>query len=90
MSPERMRKYIAHFNEKRPCLILAYAQAAYELARFAEKEKIPVRPQRAVLTSAGTLYPFMREKDLPGFSVASLQFIRVPRGEHCRVRTSGP
>jgi len=62
MSPARMRQYIAHLNEKTPCLILAYAQSAYELAKFAEKEKLTILPQRAVLTSAGTLYPFMREK----------------------------
>jgi phenylacetate-CoA ligase len=49
-------------NRLRPRLIVAYAQAAYELARFAERERICVAPQRAVLTSAGTLYPFMREK----------------------------
>ena len=62
MSPERMREGIATLNRVRPSLILAYAQAAYELARFAEREKLFLTPQRAVLTSAGTLYPFMREK----------------------------
>jgi phenylacetate-CoA ligase len=62
MSPGRMRKYLTHLNHKKPCLIVAYAQAAYELARFAEKERLPVQPQRAMLTSAGTLYPFMRQK----------------------------
>lgn len=62
MSPERMRGFIDALNRIRPRLIVAYAQSIYELARFAEREKIPVAPQRAVLTSAGTLYPFMREK----------------------------
>ena len=62
MSPERMREFIQTMNRLRPRLIVAYAQAAYELARFAERERISVAPQRAVLTSAGTLYPFMREK----------------------------
>jgi phenylacetate-CoA ligase len=62
MSPERMREYVDTLNRVRPCLILAYAQAAYELARFIEREKLCLMPQRAVLTSAGTLYPFMREK----------------------------
>jgi phenylacetate-CoA ligase len=62
MSPERMREFIQTLNRLRPRLIVAYAQAAYELARFAERERIWVAPQRAVLTSAGTLYPFMREK----------------------------
>lgn len=62
MSPERMRRYIEHLNRTRPRLILGYAQAAYELAKFAEREKLAVRPQRALVTSAGTLYPFMRQK----------------------------
>src|SRR2546430_4470417 len=62
MPPERMQEFIQSLNRLRPRLIVAYAQAAYELARFAERERISVAPQRAVLTSAGTLYPFMREK----------------------------
>jgi phenylacetate-CoA ligase len=62
MSPERMRGFINALNRLRPRLIVAYAQSIYELARFAEREQIAVVPQRAILTSAGTLYPFMREK----------------------------
>jgi phenylacetate-CoA ligase len=62
MSPERMRQFIRTLNRVRPRLIVAYAQAAYELARFAEREGIAIEPQRAMMTSAGTLYPFMREK----------------------------
>lgn len=62
MSPERMREFIQTLNRLRPRLIVAYAQAAFELAQFAERERLSVTPQRAVLTSAGTLYPFMREK----------------------------
>jgi phenylacetate-CoA ligase len=62
MSPERMRGFIDVLNGARPRLVAAYAQSIYELARFAEQEQIQVAPQRAVLTSAGTLYPFMREK----------------------------
>jgi len=62
MSPGRMREFIHILNRTRPRLVVAYAQSIYELARFAEREELPVTPQRAVLTSAGTLYPFMREK----------------------------
>jgi len=62
MTPERMRDYLVTINRERPRLIVAYAQAIYELAKFAESENIPVVPQHAILTSAGTLYPFMREK----------------------------
>jgi phenylacetate-CoA ligase len=62
MSPDRMRNFIQTLNQQRPRLVVAYAQAIYELARFAEQEGLVVERQRAVLTSAGTLYPFMREK----------------------------
>src|SRR5579859_1444770 len=62
MSPERMREFVNMVNRARPCLILAYAQSAYELARFIERERLSLTPQRTVVTTAGTLYPFMREK----------------------------
>jgi phenylacetate-CoA ligase len=62
MSPERMRRYVATLNRVRPRLIVAYAQSAYELAQFIERERLSLEPQRAVVTTAGTLYPFMREK----------------------------
>lgn len=61
MTPEKMREYIGVLNDRRPRLILAYAQAIYELAQFAERENLSVTPQHAILTSAGTLYPFMKE-----------------------------
>jgi phenylacetate-CoA ligase len=62
MTPDRMREYIAFLNIKRPKLIVAYVDSLYELARFAERQGLPVLPQDVVITSAGTLYPFMREK----------------------------
>ena len=61
MSPEQMRRFVIILNRVRPRLVIAYAQAAYELARFVRREKLQLEPQRAVVTSAGTLYPFMRE-----------------------------
>jgi phenylacetate-CoA ligase len=62
LTSERMKEYIAIFNAKRPKLIMAYADALYELARFAEREKLEVYPQNAVVTSAGMLYPYMRQE----------------------------
>src|SRR5579883_1964656 len=61
MTPEKMREYLAILNQRPPKLLVAYAQALYEVARFAQREGIAVQPQRAIMTSAGTLYPFMRE-----------------------------
>jgi phenylacetate-CoA ligase len=62
LTPASMRKFIDLLNANRPKLIIAYAQAIYELAQFAEQEQISVIPQKAILTSAGTLHPFMRQK----------------------------
>ncbi|MEZ4673801.1 MAG: hypothetical protein R2932_06090 [Caldilineaceae bacterium] len=60
MTPESMRTFIMELNRKQPKLIIAYAQAIFELALFAEKEGLAVKPQNSILTSACTLYPFMR------------------------------
>lgn len=62
MTPENVRALLRELNANPPRLIVAYAQAVYEVAKFAEHEKIRMAPQSAILTSAGTLYPFMREK----------------------------
>lgn len=60
MSPDRMRSYLAFLNEESN-FVIAYAQAAYSLACFAHESGIEVRPQVAVVSSAGTLYPFLRQ-----------------------------
>ncbi len=62
MTPEKMVDFIDFLNKKPPRIIIAYAQAIYELAQFAEQEQIKVVPQKAIITSATTLYPWMREK----------------------------
>ncbi len=62
MTDAKMREYLTILNRRRPKLIVAYAQAIYELAQFAERESFAVIPQSAIMTSAGTLYPFMRDK----------------------------
>jgi phenylacetate-CoA ligase len=61
MTPRIMLDSLDRLNRRPPRLILAYAQAAYEVAVFAERQGIAVRPQQAIMTSADTLYPFMRE-----------------------------
>ncbi len=62
MTPEKMSQYLQLLNAHPPKLIIAYVQSIYELAQFAISEHISVTPQQAIMTSAGTLYPFMREK----------------------------
>jgi phenylacetate-CoA ligase len=62
MTPEKMSRYLQFLNTHPPKFIIAYVQSIYELAQFAISEHITVTPQEAIMTLAGTLYPFMREK----------------------------
>jgi phenylacetate-CoA ligase len=61
MTPEKMTKYVEQINSCRPGWIEAYAQPMAELARFIKQNNMKVYFPRGVLTSAGTLYPQMRQ-----------------------------
>ncbi len=62
MSPAQMRAYLDLIDRTSPRLIVAYTESMHDLARFAEKECIEVKPQSAIMTSAETLYPPIRAK----------------------------
>lgn len=62
MTTERMREFIHLFNTLKPKLIVTYVESIYELAKFAEQEELLIHPQSAIMTTAGRLYPFMRNK----------------------------
>ena len=62
MTPGRMREFIYTLNTSKPKLILTYVETIYELAKFTEREGVKVLPQSAIMTTAGKLYPFMRDK----------------------------
>ena len=61
MSDADMRHYVETINRVAPVQVLAYAESAFELACFIEREGLKIHSPRAVMTSAGTLYPHMRE-----------------------------
>jgi phenylacetate-CoA ligase len=60
LTEEQMLAVLDRLERHPPKLVVAYASAVYELARFAERHAIPVRPQRAIVTVPGTLDDFMR------------------------------
>jgi phenylacetate-CoA ligase len=62
MTPDAMRGFAETLRTNRPKLILAYAQALYEFSGFVESERLEVPPVNAIITSAGTLHPFMRQR----------------------------
>ncbi|MGI6775825.1 MAG: phenylacetate--CoA ligase family protein [Patescibacteria group bacterium] len=64
MSENNMRNFVQEWNKFKPTWVEAYVQSIYEFARFIKKNNLPIYSPKGVLTSAGTLYPEM--KDLIG------------------------
>lgn len=62
MPEAAMRECLEALNQERPRLIRTYAQSMDDLAAFAQREGISVAPQSAIITTAGMLYPQMRER----------------------------
>jgi phenylacetate-CoA ligase len=62
MNQERLRRYVDTIQRVRPVMIEAYAESVYELARLINDAGIQINGVRGVITSAGTLYPFIREE----------------------------
>jgi len=61
MTRENMARYVEQINVCHPRWIEAYAQPMAELARFIKEKGMVVYSPKCILTSAGTLYPEMRE-----------------------------
>ena len=62
LTDESIEAILERLRHGPPHLVLAYAQAGYEVARFASRRGIEVPPQRGMIATAGTLYEFMREQ----------------------------
>jgi phenylacetate-CoA ligase len=62
LSEDSMRAIAERIASGPPNLVIAYAQAGYELARFIAEEEIQIPAQVGAIATAGTLYDFMREQ----------------------------
>ncbi|HEV2790124.1 MAG TPA: hypothetical protein VGV69_02350 [Solirubrobacterales bacterium] len=72
LTDETIEAILERLRQGPPRLVIAYAQAAYEVARFASRRGIEVPPQRGMIATAGTLYDFMREQLEATFGCAVL------------------
>lgn len=72
LTDDSIETILARLRTGPPHLVLAYAQAGYEVARFASRRGIEVPPQRGMIATAGTLYGFMREQLEETFGCAVL------------------
>jgi phenylacetate-CoA ligase len=61
MTEPSMRGILSDLDRRPPRLIVAYSNAIYELARFAERNAIAVRAQNGIVVTGGTLFPLRRE-----------------------------
>ena len=61
MSEGDMKNYVKIINKEKPKIIEAYVQSIYEFARFIRNNDLEVFSPRGIITSAGTLYPEMKE-----------------------------
>ncbi len=61
MSVEDMENYVEIWNRYKPKWVEAYAQAIYEFALYIKNHSYKMYIPKGIVTSAGTLYPFMRE-----------------------------
>ena len=61
MTQKNMRNYVKKINSYKPLLIEAYVQSIYSLARYIQTNRLTVHSPRGIITSAGTLYPKMKE-----------------------------
>ena len=60
MTTTDMQNYVDIIQNKTPVLIEAYADSAYELSSYINQRSISMAGLTGVMTSAGTLFPFMR------------------------------
>ncbi len=62
MDDARMAEYLRAISESRIDHLMAYVDAAYQLARFQEKIRKPMRPLKTIMACAGTLTDEARTK----------------------------
>jgi len=62
MTEKDLYKYVQSINNIKPRLILAYTNGIDELARFIKENCLSIYSPRAIMTSAGVLYPEVRAR----------------------------
>lgn len=72
MTKEHMAQYVETIRRVRPVIIEAYAESIYELSRYMNESGITVTGVKNVVTSAGTLYPFIRDEIQRAFGCPAL------------------
>lgn len=62
LSEESMFRAVEEINKRKPTQILAYVEAISTLCKFIKKKGLVVHSPTGIMTSAGTLYPEIRQE----------------------------
>lgn len=62
LSPDRMRDYVKKINRFKPVCIEGYAECLFQFAQFIERNNLQVAAPKTIVSSAGTLFPAMRQQ----------------------------
>jgi len=60
LNSELMEEYINIINQKKPKLVVGYASSLQQISQYAIENNIEIKNVGAIVSSAGTLYPKMR------------------------------
>lgn len=60
LSPEHIHRIAARYNQVRPRVVVGYANALYEFARYARHAGIRLHPPHGVISSAEKLFDYQR------------------------------
>lgn len=61
MSESKMAEYVERINAYKPVLIWSYIDSAYELARYIKTHNLKIHSPKAILVTAGTVYPEIKQ-----------------------------
>jgi len=61
MTQENMINYVKKINKYKPEILESYVQPIYELAQFIRRNNLEIIRLKGIITTAGTLYPEMKE-----------------------------
>ena len=68
LTSENKLQILKYISNNCSGIVVGYVQSIYQIALFAKEMKVKINSPRSIIVSAGTLYPFMREKIKKVFS----------------------
>lgn len=62
LTPNMMEEYIQIINKSHSYSILAYANAAYEISKYGNKNQLSINKPKTIISTSGNLHSFIRDE----------------------------